>query len=274
MPSLEQIISQMISEWRASMRKRLDADSVEELEEHLREAIDVHVRSGKTAEEAFRAATKNLGAGDAIESEFKKIAWADWWAVKVSLLGAAAVIALAAFLLIRFAEKPLGWLLGPHVATVTIGFVATYLAGALGIACVLERSLSNFDGGRVRGAARVATIYSGIAAVLTAIGIALGMLWAKLAWGRYWAWDPKEVGALGLLVWQILFYAAGRSTLLPPRAIMTLAILGNIIVTLSWFAPKNSYSILITLFAIHASFLALAFAPSGCLTRQSEPGSR
>ena len=274
MPSPEQMISRMISEWRASMRKRLDADSVEELEEHLREAIDNHLRSGETAEEAFRAAARALGASEAIESEFKKVAWADWWAVKVSLFMAAGVVALAAFFLVRFSERPLGWLLGPHVATVIIGFVATYLAGALGIAYVLERSFSNFDGGRVRGAARVATIYSGIAAVFIAIAIALGMLWAKLAWGRYWAWDAKEVGALGLLVWQILFSVAGRSALLPPRALLTLAIVGNLIVTLSWFAPNNSYTILMTLLALHAPFLALAFAPSGCLNRQSEAGSR
>lgn len=31
---------------------------------------------------------------------------------------------------------------------------------------------------------------------LLALGIALGAYWANLAWGRYWAWDPKETSAL------------------------------------------------------------------------------
>jgi cytochrome c-type biogenesis protein CcsB len=31
---------------------------------------------------------------------------------------------------------------------------------------------------------------------LLALGIALGAWWANSAWGRYWAWDPKETSAL------------------------------------------------------------------------------
>ncbi len=27
-------------------------------------------------------------------------------------------------------------------------------------------------------------------------GIFLGAVWANVSWGRYWAWDPKEVWAL------------------------------------------------------------------------------
>ncbi|MBO5864116.1 MAG: cytochrome c biogenesis protein CcsA, partial [Paludibacteraceae bacterium] len=32
--------------------------------------------------------------------------------------------------------------------------------------------------------------------MLLAIGIFVGAIWANLSWGRYWAWDPKEVWAL------------------------------------------------------------------------------
>jgi len=35
-------------------------------------------------------------------------------------------------------------------------------------------------------------------------GLFFAMIWAQLAWGRYWGWDPKEVWAL--ITW--LFYAA------------------------------------------------------------------
>ena len=27
-------------------------------------------------------------------------------------------------------------------------------------------------------------------------GLVFGMIWAYRAWGRYWAWDPKEVWSL------------------------------------------------------------------------------
>lgn len=35
---------------------------------------------------------------------------------------------------------------------------------------------------------------------LLALGILIGALWANISWGRYWAWDPKEVWALITLI--------------------------------------------------------------------------
>ncbi|MFR9653626.1 MAG: cytochrome c biogenesis protein CcsA [Rikenellaceae bacterium] len=44
------------------------------------------------------------------------------------------------------------------------------------------------------------TIYSRIFLLLgisfLAVGIFIGAVWANVSWGRYWAWDPKEVWAL------------------------------------------------------------------------------
>ena len=31
--------------------------------------------------------------------------------------------------------------------------------------------------------------------------IVLGAVWAEIAWGRYWSWDPKETAAL--MTWLI-----------------------------------------------------------------------
>jgi ABC-type transport system involved in cytochrome c biogenesis permease subunit len=37
------------------------------------------------------------------------------------------------------------------------------------------------------------TKYIGLAGwTLTFLGLLTGMLWAQLAWGNYWSWDPKE----------------------------------------------------------------------------------
>jgi len=35
---------------------------------------------------------------------------------------------------------------------------------------------------------------------LTFAGLVTGMLWAQLAWGNYWSWDPKENMTLILFV--------------------------------------------------------------------------
>jgi ABC-type transport system involved in cytochrome c biogenesis permease subunit len=43
--------------------------------------------------------------------------------------------------------------------------------------------------------------YSAILAwALTMLGLVTGMIWAEVAWGSYWSWDPKETLSLALFV--------------------------------------------------------------------------
>ena len=37
--------------------------------------------------------------------------------------------------------------------------------------------------------------------VFTLIGTMLGGMWADQSWGRFWGWDPKENGALLIILW-------------------------------------------------------------------------
>jgi cytochrome c biogenesis factor len=43
--------------------------------------------------------------------------------------------------------------------------------------------------------------------VLTFMGLVTGMIWAQMAWGSYWSWDPKENLTL------LLFTAVSAGTL-------------------------------------------------------------
>ena len=36
------------------------------------------------------------------------------------------------------------------------------------------------------------------------VGTVLGGLWADDSWGRFWGWDPKENGALIIVLWNAL----------------------------------------------------------------------
>lgn len=36
--------------------------------------------------------------------------------------------------------------------------------------------------------------------IFTFLGLVTGMLWAQLAWGSYWSWDPKETMTLALFI--------------------------------------------------------------------------
>ena len=38
---------------------------------------------------------------------------------------------------------------------------------------------------------------------LSLIGTVLGGIWANDSWGRFWGWDPKENGALLIVLWTL-----------------------------------------------------------------------
>jgi len=45
-----------------------------------------------------------------------------------------------------------------------------------------------------------------IAFWLTFAGLVTGMIWAKIAWGKFWSWDPKETATLAIFVTLALIY--------------------------------------------------------------------
>jgi len=40
-----------------------------------------------------------------------------------------------------------------------------------------------------------------VALFFSALGTILGGIWADQSWGRFWGWDPKENGALLIILW-------------------------------------------------------------------------
>jgi ABC-type transport system involved in cytochrome c biogenesis permease subunit len=82
-----------------------------------------------------------------------------------------------------------------------------------------------------------------IAFALVAVVLVTGALWAHYAWGRYWGWDPKEVGALVIWITYALYLHA-RVTYgwvgVPSAVIAVLGffviIAGFLGVNLGWFA--------------------------------------
>jgi hypothetical protein len=63
----------------------------------------------------------------------------------------------------------------------------------------------------------------------------LGGIWADQSWGRFWGWDPKENGALVIVLWNAIILHARWGGYARERGIMAMAIVGNIITSLSWF---------------------------------------
>ena len=126
--------------------------------------------------------------------------------------------------------------LATHVTTITIGYSGTFLAGAIAIAWALRKHLApsllpSTDKTLVSMAYGVISF----ALFFSFIGTVLGGIWADQSWGRFWGWDPKENGALLIVLWNAIILHARWGGYVRDRGIMTMAIFGNVITSLSWF---------------------------------------
>ena len=124
--------------------------------------------------------------------------------------------------------------LGTHVVAMTAGYAATLLAGGLGIFTLL-RHLLRCDAGADERLHRTLVGLTGLALGANILGTFLGGVWADQAWGRFWGWDPKENGALLLVLWNALLLHARAAGLAGPRGCALLAVGGNVVTAWSWF---------------------------------------
>lgn len=77
------------------------------------------------------------------------------------------------------------------------------------------------------------------ATVLSFVGTVLGGIWADQSWGRFWGWDPKENGAVLIVLWNSLILHARWAGLVKDRGVAVLVIGGNMITAWSWFGTNQ-----------------------------------
>ena len=148
--------------------------------------------------------------------------------------------------------------LGTHVVVVTSGYASTFLAGFLALIYLilgvftpwLKRNFSREAAGAAgaspakpgeTNADAIARMVYGIlcfATLFSFVGTVLGGIWADQSWGRFWGWDPKENGALIIVLWNALILHARVAGLVRQRGLMCLAVGGNIVTSWSWFGTN------------------------------------
>jgi ABC-type transport system involved in cytochrome c biogenesis permease subunit len=129
--------------------------------------------------------------------------------------------------------------LATHVVIITFGYSAIFLAGALAILFVLLGVFSsrfNKDTARSLSAMVYGIICFGT--LFSLVGTILGGIWADQSWGRFWGWDPKENGALMIVIMGAIYLHARWGGICKERGLMALAICGNIITAWSWFGTN------------------------------------
>jgi cytochrome c-type biogenesis protein CcsB len=165
--------------------------------------------------------------------------------------------------------------LATHVVAVTVGYASTFVGGFLAIVYILLGVFTNrlntvfsvdkatgtgvmvgaLAGGAVGAVAggliarksaqmgetfgkTIARMIYGIvcfATLFSFVGTVLGGIWADQSWGRFWGWDPKENGALIIVLWNALILHLRWGGIIRERGLVVCAIGGNIVTSWSWF---------------------------------------
>jgi ABC-type transport system involved in cytochrome c biogenesis permease subunit len=163
-----------------------------------------------------------------------------------------------------------------HVITISLGYMATFLSGTLGVFYLLFGIFTRrLDESTRKEMIRMMYGTTCFALLLSFVGTVLGGLWADDSWGRFWGWDPKENGALLIVVWNAILLHARYGKMVADRGFATLAVGGNIITAWSWFGVNQlgvglhsygftqSATVGLTLFVLSQMIiLLLGFIPS------------
>ncbi|MFO1459130.1 MAG: cytochrome c biogenesis protein CcsA [Verrucomicrobiota bacterium] len=129
--------------------------------------------------------------------------------------------------------------LATHVVIVTLGYASTYVAGFLAVVYILRGVLTRgLDEATGRALARMVYGIICFATLFSFIGTILGGIWADQSWGRFWGWDPKENGALIIVLWNALLLHARWGGIVRERGLMNLTVVGNIVTSWSWFGTN------------------------------------
>jgi len=130
--------------------------------------------------------------------------------------------------------------LATHVTCVTLGYTATFVAGFLGIIYVIM-GLVTTTLTPERDKSLTQMIYGVVcfSMLFSFVGTVLGGIWADQSWGRFWGWDPKENGALLIVIWNAIILHARWGGMAKSRGVALLSIAGNMVTGWSWFGTNQ-----------------------------------
>ncbi len=127
--------------------------------------------------------------------------------------------------------------LSTHVTTVTAGYAAGLLAAAKAKTYLLLKLLgfkkNDPDFYRALGRMVYGTVCFGV--LLSTVGTILGGIWANYSWGRFWGWDPKENGALLIVLWELALIHARMGGYVRDFGFCMGAVFGGMVVAFSWW---------------------------------------
>ena len=124
--------------------------------------------------------------------------------------------------------------LATHVVTISIGYAGCCASALLGHIYLLQAIRQTPDHPALKETDRAVYGAQAFGLIFTYLGTMLGGVWADQSWGRFWGWDPKENGALVIVLWSALLFHARVGRMIGPRLFAAGSVLGMIAVLCAW----------------------------------------
>lgn len=131
--------------------------------------------------------------------------------------------------------------LATHVTCINIGYAGSMLASLVAMACLIFRTFKRGHEGEVTRRLLTRIVYGMVCfgLLFSLVGTVLGGIWANDSWGRFWGWDPKENGALMIVLMGLIILHARLGAYVHQLGIHVLSILLGAITLFSWFGVNQ-----------------------------------
>ncbi len=162
-----------------------------------------------------------------------------------------------------------------HVTCISLGYMGALFQGLVAHVFVLGKvfGIKKNDPEFYRTLTRMIYGLLGFGVIFATVGTILGGIWANDSWGRFWGWDPKENGALMIVLWQLVLIHARIGGIIKPWGLAIGSIILGGIVAFSWWGvnllgiglhtygfASGVWNALMTFYAIELGVLLLATA--------------
>ncbi len=127
------------------------------------------------------------------------------------------------------------FLLSTHVITIVLGYAAGLLAAVVAHVYLVAKPLKLISKDTANQLSRVSYGILCFSLVFTLVGTVFGGIWGNESWGRFWGWDPKENGALMIVLWQLIILHAKKAKYIGKWGIQLANVIGGVIIAFAWW---------------------------------------
>lgn len=125
----------------------------------------------------------------------------------------------------------------PHVIVYMVSYAALGGAAAVAVWTLIRRQLTPaFDCTEaLQEVDRLVTI----GFPFMTMGLVMGAIWAKIAWGHYWSWDPKETAAFISWAMYLVYLHLRRYNRMTPRRQLALVTVAFLLILGCWLGVNK-----------------------------------